>query len=82
MLHCPYCYGYEVADRELGVLANHPISVHQAMLLPEWGKTTYFTQGIYELDAEQAANLSRRDVSIERTPVVALLGTAPEIDAV
>jgi len=82
VLHCPYCHGYEVADRPLGVLAAHPLSAHQAALLPDWGPTTYFTQGEFEPDAEQAALLAARGVRIERTPVVGLLGQAPQIDAV
>src|SRR5688572_20992032 len=28
VLHCPYCHGYEVADRRLGVLAIGEMSVH------------------------------------------------------
>ncbi|MRA88400.1 NAD(P)/FAD-dependent oxidoreductase, partial [Bacillus thuringiensis] len=51
VLHCPYCHGYEVADQPLGVLAAHPMSSHQAALLPDWGPTTYFTQGEFEPDA-------------------------------
>lgn len=82
VLHCPYCHGYEMAGRPLGVLAAHPMSAHQAMLLPDWGPTTYFTQGEFEPDAEQAALLNRRGVRIERTPVVELMGAAPAIDAV
>jgi thioredoxin reductase len=82
VLHCPYCHGYEVADRPLGVLAAHSLSAHQAALLPDWGPTTYFTQGEFEPDAEQAALLAARGVRIERTPVVGLLGQAPQIDAV
>lgn len=82
VLHCPYCHGYEVADRPLGVIANHPMSAHQAMLIPDWGPTTYFTQGAHEPDAEQAAALSARGVRIERSPVVELLGRAPALAAV
>ncbi|MFY1953260.1 NAD(P)/FAD-dependent oxidoreductase [Achromobacter xylosoxidans] len=82
VLHCPYCHGYEVADQPLGVLAAHPMSSHQAALLPDWGPTTYFTQGEFEPDAEQAALLAARGVRIERTPVAQLLGPAPRIDAV
>lgn len=82
VLHCPYCHGYEVADQPLGVLAAHPMSSHQAALLPDWGPTTYFTQGEFEPDAEQAALLAARGVRIERTPVALLLGPAPRIDAV
>jgi thioredoxin reductase len=82
VLHCPYCHGYEVGDRLLGVIANHPLSAHQATLIPDWGPTTYFTQGTFEPDAEQAAQLAARGVRIERTPVVELLGRAPELEAV
>ncbi|MGH8817955.1 MAG: NAD(P)/FAD-dependent oxidoreductase [Achromobacter pestifer] len=82
VLHCPYCHGYEVAGRPLGVMAAHPLSAHQAMLLPDWGPTTYFTQGEFEPDAEQAALLEKRGVRIERTPIVELMGAAPALDAV
>jgi thioredoxin reductase len=82
VLHCPYCHGYEVADQPLGVIAAHPMSAHQAGLIPDWGPTTYFTQGVFEPDAEQAAHLAARGVTIERTPVVELLGEAPALEGV
>ncbi len=82
VLHCPYCHGYEVRDRPLGVLANHPMAAHQAAMIPDWGPTTLFTQGRFEPDAEQMAHLAARGVTIERQPVVALLGEAPALEAV
>ncbi|MDH1178948.1 NAD(P)/FAD-dependent oxidoreductase [Achromobacter mucicolens] len=82
VLHCPYCHGFEVAGEPLGVLAAHPMSVHQAMLLPDWGPTTYFTQGQFEPSPEDARHLASRGVHVERTPVVALLGDAPALTGV
>lgn len=82
VLHCPYCHGYEVRDRPLGVLANHPIAAHQAAMIPDWGPTTLFTQGRFEPDAEQLTHLAARGVTIERQPVMALLGDAPALEAV
>jgi thioredoxin reductase len=82
VLHCPYCHGYEVRDRPLGVLANHPMAAHQAAMIPDWGPTTLFTQGRFEPDAEQTAHLAARGVTVEREPVVELLGDAPDLDAV
>jgi thioredoxin reductase len=82
VLHCPYCHGYEVRDRPLGVLANHPMAAHQAAMIPDWGPTTLFTQGRFEPDEEQLAHLAARGVSIERQPVVALLGDLPALEAV
>lgn len=81
VLHCPYCHGYEVGDRRLGVLATHPLSIHQALLIPDWGPTTWFTQGIIEPTEEEAAHLLARGVIIERTPVAEIVGDAPGIDA-
>lgn len=82
VLHCPYCHGYEVRDRALGVLANHPMAGHQAAMLPDWGPTTLYTQGKFEPDAETLALLERRGVTIERQPIVAVLGQAPAMEAV
>jgi thioredoxin reductase len=82
VLHCPYCHGYEVAGRRLGVLADHPMSAHKAILLPDWGPTTYFTQDAFNPDEATAAHLAARGVAIERSPIVELLGEAPELEAV
>ncbi|ALX14110.1 thioredoxin reductase [Burkholderia cepacia JBK9] len=81
VLHCPYCHGYEVSGQRLGVLATHPLSVHQAILIPDWGPTTWFTQGVVEENDEEAALLAARGVRIARSPVVEILGDAPRIDA-
>ncbi|MBN3783438.1 NAD(P)/FAD-dependent oxidoreductase [Burkholderia sp. Ac-20345] len=81
VLHCPYCHGYEVSGQRLGVLATHPLSVHQAILIPDWGPTTWFTQGVVEANEEEAALLDARGVRIEQSPVVEILGDAPRIDA-
>ncbi|MFD7660387.1 thioredoxin reductase, partial [Actinosynnema sp. NPDC059797] len=32
VLHCPYCHGWEVRDRAIGVLLTGPMSVHQALM--------------------------------------------------
>ncbi|RYV51192.1 NAD(P)/FAD-dependent oxidoreductase [Pengzhenrongella frigida] len=33
VLHCPYCHGYEVRGRRIGVLATSPNALHQTLLL-------------------------------------------------
>ncbi|WP_043839121.1 NAD(P)/FAD-dependent oxidoreductase [Muricoccus aerilatus] len=71
---CPYCDGYELERGRLGVLATGAFWFHQAMLIPEWGHTTLFTQGIHHPDAEQRAALAARGVSIEEMPVIAVDG--------
>lgn len=82
VLHCPYCHGWEVRDRPLGVLATSAGSANFAALVPDWGPTTYFTQGKFDPDPEQASLLERRGVAVERTAIEALLGSAPALTGV
>lgn len=81
VLHCPYCHGYEVQDRPLAAIATVPAAVHQALMLPDWCPTTFFTQGAFEPSEDEAAQLAARGVAIERTPVVELLGEGTTIRA-
>jgi thioredoxin reductase len=69
IFHCPYCHGYELDQGAIGVIATAPLSVHHAMMLPDWGKTTYFTRG-FDPTPEELATLERRGVTIEPSPVV------------
>ena len=59
VIHCPYCHEFEFAEKRLGVLALGPMSVHQAMLVSEWGKVTFFTNGVLTLTSEDQARLKR-----------------------
>ncbi|HEY1551266.1 MAG TPA: NAD(P)/FAD-dependent oxidoreductase [Kofleriaceae bacterium] len=76
VFHCPYCHGYELGDGPIGVIATSPMSVHQALMLPQWAPTTYFTRGMFEPTADELAQLERRDVAIVRTPIDAIEGHA------
>ncbi|MEO8777492.1 MAG: NAD(P)/FAD-dependent oxidoreductase [Rhodanobacter sp.] len=73
---CPYCDGYELALGDIGVLATGPMSFHHAMMLPDWGKVTFFLNDAFNPDDSQLAALIERNVSIERTPVARITGTA------
>ena len=55
VIHCPYCHGWEVRDRLIGVLATGPTSVHQALLFRQWsGSLRYFSRDLEPSEAEQA----------------------------
>lgn len=81
VIHCPYCHGYEFSDKRLGVLNLSPMSVHQASLIPEWGRTTFFLNGS-TIDSEAAADLARRGVVIEPARIDRLLGEGTHLSAV
>ena len=35
VLHCPYCHGWEVRDKRIGILSTGPAAVHQALLFQQ-----------------------------------------------
>ncbi|KXF77015.1 thioredoxin reductase [Paramesorhizobium deserti] len=76
IFHCPYCHGYELDEGDIGVLAVGPASMHQALMLPDWGKTILFTNGVFSPDEEQLAQLSARGVTVEPVPVDEITGHA------
>ena len=76
IFHCPYCHGYELDQGRIGVIATGPMSIHQAQLLPEWGETTFFVNGTFELDQAAAEELARRGVRVETTRIERIDGDA------
>lgn len=76
VFHCPYCHGYELQLGEIGVIATGPMSIHQAQMLPEWGRVTFFLQRALELDAAAATDLAARGVRVETTAIARIEGHA------
>lgn len=76
VFHCPYCHGYELDQGQIGVIATGPMSIHQAQLLPEWGAVTFLTNAAISPDPDQLADLHRRGVMIEDTPIRQITGEA------
>lgn len=74
IFHCPYCHGYELRQGPLGVLATGEVSMHQALLIPEWGPTTFFTNQRIELEDEQRRQLQVLHVTVEPENVVEISG--------
>lgn len=73
VLHCPYCHGWEVRDRAIGVLATSAASVHQAQLFRQWSAdVTLFTHTAPALDDEQLADLAGRGIRVVEGTVAAL----------
>ena len=82
VIHCPYCHGYELKDRSLGVLATSELAYHQAAIIPDWGATTLFTQGQFKPEGEVLDHLISRGVSIEESPVTHVVGDGEHIQHV
>jgi len=82
VFHCPYCHGYEINRQPIGVIANHSMSAHQALLVSEWGPVTFFTQGGLLPDESEQAQMVERGIAVETTPVVRLYGEKDGLEAV
>ena len=82
VLHCPYCHGYEFSGQRFGVLNISLMSAHQAMLIAEWGPTTFYLNGASDVDASVLAELQKRGVVIETTPVKALHGKDTQLSVI
>jgi thioredoxin reductase len=76
IFHCPYCHGYELNQGPIGVVATGPLSYHHAMLLPDWGPVTFFTNGQCPLDDVQLAHLARRGAVVEPGLIANIQGVA------
>ncbi|WP_043467642.1 NAD(P)/FAD-dependent oxidoreductase [Kitasatospora sp. MBT66] len=64
VLHCPYCHGYEVRDRPLGVLGTDPGSVGQALLLRQWSADVVLLAHTLDISADDRARLGARGVRV------------------
>jgi len=82
VLHCPYCHGFEVADRRLGVLSTSPMSVHHAALVADWGPVTFLLNGPDTLSDEDRVLLERRGVTVVDGVVSHLEGEGQDLSAV
>jgi thioredoxin reductase len=85
--HCPYCDGWEVRDRPIGVLATGPHGLHQAQLLRQLSPDLVYLAGADGIPAgaegEQAlAALDARGIRVERTPVVRAVGEGGRLTGV
>ncbi|HEX5812934.1 MAG TPA: NAD(P)/FAD-dependent oxidoreductase [Pseudonocardia sp.] len=72
VLHCPYCHGWEVRDRAVGVLSTGPMSVHQALLFRQLTTDVTFFSHTLPPTAEQAEQLAARGITVVDGEVAAV----------
>ena len=75
VFHCPFCHGWEVHDRTLGVLDPGASGVHRALLLRVWSDdVTLLSNGPAELDDEDRDRLAAAGVTVDERRVAELRG--------
>lgn len=76
VFHCPYCHGYELERGRIGVIAIGEVSMHHALMLPDWGTTTFLVDAAFEPSDEQRAALARRGTAVEPARIARVEGDA------
>jgi thioredoxin reductase len=73
LLHCPYCHGWEVRDRPLGVLGSHPGAVLHAQLVRQWSDDVVFFAHTHDVTDEEQAAFDARGIRVEHGEVTRLV---------
>jgi thioredoxin reductase len=73
VVHCPYCHGYEIRDRPIGVLGTNHMAVHGAQLFRQWSSDlTLFLHTAPDPTAEEREGLAARGIRVVEGAVAAL----------
>ncbi|MBG6182379.1 thioredoxin reductase [Arthrobacter sp. CAN_A214] len=65
VVHCPYCHGWEVRNRPIGVLASGPMATHQALLFRQWSAdVTLFLNDAGTPTEEEWEKLAARSIRV------------------
>ena len=73
VVHCPYCHGWEVRDRAIGVLATGPFSLHQTLLFRQWSPDVTHLLHTQPLPGEsEMEQLQALDIKVVAGEVVSL----------
>lgn len=73
LLHCPYCHGWEVRDRPLGVLGTRPDAVQHALLVRQWSDDVVFFAHTLDPAPDDLAQLQARGVQLVSGKVAGLV---------
>ncbi len=83
VFHCPFCHGWEVRDRPLGVLDRGESGVRRALLLRAWSDdVTLYSDGPVELGEDEAELLRAAGIEIVERTVSGLRGPGDTLTAI
>jgi thioredoxin reductase len=81
VLHCPYCHGYEMRGRAIGIIGVSAMVMHQALLWRQLSPDiTVFLHTAPELDADQERQLAVRGTKVVRGRVEAVTDEGAVVD--
>jgi len=75
VFHCPYCDGWEVRDKKLGVYARNKEGWELALALKTWSNNvTLYTDGRNKVKPKQKEYLNANEIPLITTPILKLHG--------
>jgi thioredoxin reductase len=75
VLHCPYCHGHEVRNRQLGVLGWNPSAVRYAQIVRQWSYDVVYFTAPDSLTTEDRDQLTARAIGIVEGTIAQLVIT-------
>lgn len=83
VFHCPYCDGWEVQDKRLGVYARNKDGSELALALKGWStQVTLYTDGKKSVRAKQRKRLEANNIPIVTLPLARLQGTDGQLQKI
>jgi thioredoxin reductase len=83
VLHCPYCHGHEVRDRQLGIIGGTPGALRYAQIVRQWTHDlVYFTEPGVLTAADRSQLLARAIGVVEGTIEQLVIDDADELTGV
>jgi thioredoxin reductase len=83
VFHCPYCDGWEVRDKKLGVYAKNKEGWELALALKGWSDSvTLYTDGKNKVKPEQQKELDAHNVRVVRSPIDRLHGNDGQLEKI
>ncbi|UWP86024.1 FAD-dependent oxidoreductase [Dactylosporangium fulvum] len=83
VLHCPYCHGWEVRDRAIGVIATGPMAVHAVQQWRQWSAdVTLFLHTLGDLPDDTWEELAARGIAVVTGEVTGVEADADRLTGV
>jgi thioredoxin reductase len=73
VLHCPYCHGYEVRNKQIAILSNGDVGYETCKHLSNWSSdVTLFTNGKSTLSQEQFLKLKAHNIAVVENEIASV----------
>ncbi|BAL90855.1 putative reductase [Actinoplanes missouriensis 431] len=81
--HCPYCHGWELRDKRIGVIVSSPMAFHSTKMWRQLSPhVLYLLNGGSGPDAEQAEELAARGIPVVAERIASVQVTDDQITGV